>query len=173
MSVGHGMRSMTQPLTHSALRLCHESQHKVAYGWGAILLRGERQGTSHCMGDCRHGGAACRMLPASCVSSRPPLLQACWATGSCAWPCGSECLGARPQCSAGLYIHVRHLPDSARWAPALLHACVMAQATVTPRSPPCRGNMARDFAGKAIGVWLPDAAFVSMVRAAPLAITCS
>lgn len=25
--------------------------------------------------------------------------------------------------------------------------------------------MARDFAGKAIGVWLPDAAFVSMVRA--------
>ncbi len=24
--------------------------------------------------------------------------------------------------------------------------------------------MARDFAGKAIGVWLPDAAFVSMVR---------
>lgn len=65
-------------------------QNKVAYGWGAVLLRGKQQG---CFLPTALAAQAVHPAAPHMVPAPFPSLQACWATGWCAWQYGSECRG--------------------------------------------------------------------------------
>ena len=135
---------MMSAMARHGLLVCCGWVGGVGWGWGAVLKwRG-----SKCVRALVGGAAARRRL--------------------CVIVCGARRVGLLASSPPPLVDPALPLPDGLFPLPSLpLHptghtflAGVLGNWLVCLAV--WQGNMARDFAGKAIGVWLPDAAFVSM-----------